>query len=148
MAADRGRLNTALGEIREREPEMKEKADSFMLADVIHSRAKLYRSLMGDAMLTPTALSKHWDALPKEDEARRTQQVNAPAATGLKCVTCNGDKLVLVGTRPAEARPDAPFEEYAPCPECNSHADAGFWRGDGSRFNPPDPSKTRALMRL
>ena len=50
---DRGRLNAALREIREREPDI----ESYPLADLIYERAKLYVEMWPDGGLTPTAVA-------------------------------------------------------------------------------------------
>lgn len=68
-----------------------------------------------------------------------------PALPRPSCSTCGGDLFVFVATRPS-LTPDAPYEEYAPCPDCNPHADAAFRRPDGSEFIPPDPARTRQLL--
>lgn len=75
------------------------------------------------------------------------------------CTTCGDDRFVLVSTRvPSQTpwmkahgiEPDAEtgFEEYAPCPDCNSLADTTFRRADGSLFVGPDPATVKARMRL
>jgi hypothetical protein len=76
------------------------------------------------------------------------------------CPTCHDDRFVLVSLRAPvqtilmkEKELELPedqggIEEYAPCPDCNSMADTGFRRADGSRFVGPDPERVRALMRL
>lgn len=69
----------------------------------------------------------------------------SPALPKAVCTTCGGDLWVLVSTRPSKT-PDAPYEEYAPCPDCNAHTDASFRRPDGSEFIPPDPSRVRQLL--
>lgn len=56
MTAGRGELNVALKTIRAQS----DIEDSYLLADEIHERAKMYGSAMPDVMLTPTALAKHW----------------------------------------------------------------------------------------
>lgn len=56
----RGELNAALRDIRKMEPEVAELEDSYLLADLIRARAKMYRTVFGGVALTPTALSKHW----------------------------------------------------------------------------------------
>lgn len=62
MNVGRGELNAALRDIRAQS----EIEDSYLLADEIHTRAKLYRQVYEGAALTPTALSKHWQRLPEE----------------------------------------------------------------------------------
>jgi len=56
----RGELNAALRDIRKMEPEVASVEDSYLLGDLVHARAKMYRAVFSDAALTPTALSKHW----------------------------------------------------------------------------------------
>ena len=56
----RGELNAALRDIRKMEPEVAKIEDSYILGDLVHARAKMYRAVFSDAALTPTALSKHW----------------------------------------------------------------------------------------
>lgn len=56
----RGELNAALRDIRKMEPEVAAIEDSYLLADLICARAKMYRIVFDGAALTPTALAKHW----------------------------------------------------------------------------------------
>lgn len=128
--AGRGELNSALKSIREQSGI----SDGYLLADEIHVRAKLYREVMPDVMLTPSALAKHWLRVFEESEQRRSRGTNQHA--GLGCETCSGDKFVQVESEP---------ERYAVCPDCNQ-ADASFWRADGTRFVPPDSARVRELM--
>ena len=145
----RGELNGALKSIKEQEPEV---FDNFVLAGIIRERAALYANVMGEGiLLTPSALAKHW--LRVKEQAPKptyTGPVLNPDGTRFVCGTCEGLKMVLVGTRPAPNPVETPepegYEEYAPCPECNTAADATFWRVDGSKFVGPDPYKTRELM--
>jgi hypothetical protein len=140
----RGELNRALKSIREQEPEI---LDGYLLSCEIHDRAKMYHVVMGEEIiLTPSALAKHWKRVKAEMPKTRPTISPSPAADGKAvCQTCNGDKLVLVSTRVAPSS-NSGFDEYAPCPDCNSHADADFWRADGSRFTSPDPALTRVRM--
>lgn len=76
-----------------------------------------------------------------------------------QCETCDGDRFVLVATRPPletqwmavhkiAPNKDVPGnEEYAPCPSCNAGADTTFFRPDGSPFRSPDPAATLRMMR-
>lgn len=130
MTAARGELNAALKSVREQS----QIEDSYLLADEIHVRAKLYRQVMPDVMLTPSALAKHWLRVFEETEQRRSRGTNQHA--GLGCETCSGDKFVQV-----ESGPD----RYAVCPDCST-ADASFWRHDGTRFVPPDSARVREMM--
>ena len=141
MNVDRGRLNAALREIREREPDI----ESYPLADLIYERAKLYVEMWPEGGLTPTALSKHWDALPGLVKQKTKPVVtNAPMRPS-ECGTCGGDRMVPFRERPSK-NPRSPYEEVVPCPDCNSGASVGYWRADGSRFNLPDPAVVRRRL--
>jgi hypothetical protein len=140
---ERGRVNKALKELREVHP------DDYLLADLIHDRARMYRDVYEGAALTPQALVGNWSQLAdKHDEWRKAQVVHTNVyAPDDGCQTCGGDKLIVYSQRPAgmDGVPGTihTYEEFAPCPDCNSGASVGFWRADGSRFNPPDPSQVR-----
>jgi hypothetical protein len=140
----RGELNKALKSIREQEPEIH---DGYLLSCEIHDRAKMYAVVMGDEiLLTPSALAKHWKRVREQLPKPRPQISPSPGAGGIAvCATCDGDKMVVVATRVAP-HSDSGFEEMAPCPDCNSHANADFWRADGSRFTTPDRELTRLRM--
>lgn len=69
-----------------------------------------------------------------------------PALPQKSCSTCGGDLWVLVSTRPS-LTPDSPYEEYAPCPDCNAYTNASFRRPDGSEFVPPDAARVREMLR-
>jgi hypothetical protein len=142
---ERGRINAALKQLRENHP------DDYLLADLIYQRAKFYRDMYEDATLTPQALSGNWSSLPEAHhtwEKAQVEQANVYAPdTG--CETCGDDRLVVYSTRPVEGGVPGTvhaYEEFAPCPQCNSGANVGFWRGDGSRFNGPDPAWVRRKM--
>lgn len=150
--AGRGELNAALKSIREQA----DIPDDYLLAAEIHERAKMYRRAMPEVMLTPTALAKHWVRV--FEEANRTPALasnrSAPVS---ECVTCGGDRFVVVGTRPPLQSPwmkehgitppaNASIEEMAPCPDCNAAANTEFRRFDGSIVRPLDPAKTREMM--
>jgi hypothetical protein len=130
----RGELNGALKSIREQSPEI---TDSYILADEIHTRAKMYRQVMPDVMLTPSALAKHWLRVFEERAQRKTRGVNLQSES-TACPTCGGDRFVLVQVQP---------EGYAPCPDCHGSVDASFWRTDGTRAVPPDPARVREMMK-
>lgn len=145
----RGELNAALASIKKQEPDIH---DSYLLSCEIIDRAKMYVVVMGDEiLLTPSALAKHWkrvrEQMPKSRPSispvvpSRGEGTLGPSV----CETCDGDKMVVVAIRTAP-HSDSGFEEMAPCPECNSGANADFWRGDGSRFTSPDPAMTRMRM--
>lgn len=141
QTAARGELNAALKSIKEQSGI----EDSYLLADEIHVRAKLYRQVMPDVILTPSALAKHWLRVFEEAEQRKTKgtNVHAPAT---HCKTCDGDRFVVVNLRPAKPGiTGANFEEWAACPDCHS-VDASFVRY-GSRFVPPDPARVRQILR-
>jgi hypothetical protein len=138
----RGRVNAALRQLREVTPEL----DSFELSLVIRERAKLWASVYPEIALTPQALTAHWGSLPEKGaEAQRQQAVTTNARVQVECETCGGDRFVVYQTRPS-GNPVSPYEEVAPCPECNSGVNADFWRADGSRFITPDPGQVRARL--
>ena len=133
--AGRGELNAALKSIREQTPELE---DSFLLAAEIHDRAKAYAVVMGEGiLLTPTALAKHWQRVVEQ----APKPTYTPPSSDV-CETCAGDKMVVFRTRADGS------EEMAPCPSCNVNADAGFWRHDSTRFQPPDPARVRERMTM
>ena len=125
--AGRGELNAALKSIREQT----EVEDSYLLADLIHERAKMYREVMPDVLLTPNALAKHWRRVLEESAHRKRPQSTNRPATMTDCQTCGGDRFVLVRLRPQkqtlwmqehgiEPNPSEMHEEYAPCPDCHN----------------------------
>jgi hypothetical protein len=72
------------------------------------------------------------------------------------CLTCGGDRFVVVMTRPAETtdwmrrngfEAQGEYEEMAPCPDCNETADTSFRRADGSEFIGMDPARVREMLR-
>jgi hypothetical protein len=136
----RGELNAALKSIREQS----EIEDGYLLAAEIHDRAKMYRQVFADAVLTPTALSKHWKRVLEESDRPKGSNLHAD----LGCQTCGGDKFVLVNLRAVGDKDVTAvnFEEWAPCPDCN-HSDVSFWRPDGTKFRAPDPGRVREMMR-
>lgn len=62
----RGELNKALMLIREQS----EIEDSYLLSAEIHERAKMYRAVLKNALLTPSALAKHWKRVKEETQRR------------------------------------------------------------------------------
>lgn len=153
--AGRGELNAGLKSIREQSAI----EDSYLLADEIHKRAKLYRKVMPEAMLTPTALAKHWARVYEEMESRRFIDSANIAAKYTPCATCDGDRFVVYSKRKPmttawmeahgiKANEEEMIEEMAPCPDCNSTADTSFHRPDGSQFRSPDPGKVREMLEL
>jgi hypothetical protein len=152
--ANRGELNAALQSIGLQEP--LHSPDSMALADEIHKRAKMYRSVYPDLVLTPPALAKHWRRVLEESERQAKPKATNQHSQATKCELCSGDRFVLVATRPAKStawmeerkrKPNGEMEEYAPCPDCNSGCDASFRRPDGYLVTPPDPSRVREMMR-
>src|SRR5262245_4836329 len=110
----RGELNAALKSIKEQEPEI---FDNYLLSCEITKRAKAYVAFMGKGIApTPPPLAKHWKRVA-DQRPKPTYTPPSPYLT--RCPTCDGHKLVLYATRPAKSREDAPFEEFAPCPDCN-----------------------------
>lgn len=138
----RGALNSALKSIRE-ESKIE---DSYVLADEIHRRAKMYRQVMPDVMLTPNALAKHWLRVYEEAEQRKTKGTNVHAAPS-ECSVCGGDRYVVVNLRAVGDKDIAAvhFEEYAPCYACNSGVDAGFRRYDGTLVRTIDPAQVERM---
>ena len=124
--------------------------DDAELAIVISSKAETYKRAFAGAMLTPTALAKHWpqlDAKLIEQEAQKTTVVSNRIIYPSQCATCEGDRQVLVGYRPPfptlwaiehrskkhphlglqhpdHRKHEDGFEEYLPCPDCNPQARA------------------------
>lgn len=69
--AARGELSIALKSIKQQS----DVEDDYLLADEIHERARMYRSVMGDdVLLTPTALAKHWKRVAEESQRKRRPQ--------------------------------------------------------------------------
>lgn len=151
MSAGRGELNVALKSIREQS----EIDDSYLLADEIHLRAKMYRAAMPEVMLTPTALAKHWMRVFEEAQRKPAMASNIAAAYKA-CPTCDGDKFVVVSMRkPIQSQwmkehkiepSEEMIEEMAPCPDCNMQANTETYRADGSKVRAPDPAKVREMM--
>ena len=137
----RGALNRALSDIRSATEEL----DDGELALVIESKAATYRKVMDGALLTPTALAKHWPSLEgmAAAAAAPTTYVTHDLAY---CTTCEGMRFVFAFYRQPKlsqwmidvaklpkARPPAEWltdpskyveerhghEVYSPCPDCN-----------------------------
>lgn len=154
MEANRGELNVALKSIRAQT----EIEDAYLLAVEIHEKAEAYRAAMPEVMLTPTALAKHWTRVEHEATARRPPVPATNQATpATECDTCGGDRFVPFALRKPtttiwmqqrgiKADEAAMIEEMAPCPHCNSSADTGFRRHDGSYAHPPDPAQVSARL--
>lgn len=67
------------------------------------------------------------------------------------CQTCGGDRMVVYATRPATQtqwmrergiEPKGEFEEYVPCPDCNSDANTSR-----QGFRSPDPAQVRERLK-
>jgi hypothetical protein len=151
--ANRGELNAALQSIGLQEPQ--HEPDSMALADEIHKRAKMYRSVYPDLVLTPPALAKHWRRVLEESERQAKPKATNQHSQATKCELCSGDRFVLVATRPAKStawmeerkrKPNGEMEEYAACYICNSDANVSFSRPDGSRFVGPDPARAKQML--
>lgn len=147
----RGELNKALKSIREQTGI----EDSFALSIEIVERAKLYRGVMEDVMLTPSSLAKHWKRVEEEMRTRsRSKATNQHSSASDKCETCGGDRFVAVGTRPIETtryhrdrglEPKGEDDIVAPCPDCNPRI-VRFRRADGTLVATPDPERVREMM--
>src|SRR5262245_1538560 len=118
MNAGRGELNAALKTIRVLSPLQGE-----LLAGEIEVRCRAYRRLMPTAMLTPTALAKHW--IRCGAELPSTEQTNRSVWT--QCSTCGGDRFVPYSMRKAETsqwmrehglEASGFYDEVASCPDC------------------------------
>lgn len=156
--AARGELNAGLTSIELQEPQLEPK--SMALADEIHRRAVMYRDVMDGAILTPTALAKHWRRVQSETEEKEARARASRPATNrsaqVECQTCGGNRFVFVGTRPVVAtawmkengfEPQGESEETAPCPDCNSGCEPSFRRNNGTMARVPDPAIVRQMMR-
>ena len=119
----RGAMNAALKDIRLGTPDL----DDADLAMVIEGRAEMYRKVMDGALLTPTALSKHWASLEGMLAAqKKAAPVTNASAPPSECERCDGMRFVLAFYRnPGVKTPDAydaerhGHEVYAACPDCN-----------------------------
>jgi len=144
----RGELNAALKSIKEQEPDAA--LDNLLLGGVIRERAALYAQAMGEGiLLTPSALAKHWLRVKQQvPKSTYSGPVLNPDGSAWICQTCDGNRMVLVATRPPENGVEGAggYEEYAPCPDCNAGADTTFWRSDRSRVSCPDPGLVRERM--
>lgn len=137
----RGALNKALSDIRSATSEL----DDEELALVIEAKASTYRKVMDGALLTPTALAKHW---PNLDGMLQAQSAPTTYVTHDRamCTTCDGLRFVHAFFRPpvltqwmvevskhAKATPPARWltdpsqydperhgaDVMTPCPDCN-----------------------------
>jgi hypothetical protein len=77
LEVGRGQLNAALRDIRAQHPSLASTEDSYLLGAEVHDRAKMYRRVFPDVVLTPTALAKHW--LRVEAESTKVSGVNLHA---------------------------------------------------------------------
>jgi hypothetical protein len=137
----RGALNRALSDIRSATTEL----DDGELALVIEAKASTYRRVMDGAILTPTALAKHWPNLDGMLSAQ-TAPVTYVTHDRAYCTTCEGLRFVHAGYRQPtltqwmidvaskpKAKPPAPWlldpslyvperhghDMYRACPDCN-----------------------------
>ena len=137
----RGALNKALADIRSATTDL----DDGELALVIEAKANTYRKVMDGALLTPTALAKHWPNLDGMLEAQ-TAPTTYVTHDRAYCTTCDGLRVVHAGYRQPtltawmaetakkpKAKPPAEWltdpskyiperhghDVYAPCPDCN-----------------------------
>lgn len=155
IQAERGALNKALQQIR---AAVSDELDDADLAVLIRLRGEQYRAAFEGAALTPPALAKHWSRL--EAESKPPPVAYSPPVQGPPryCDTCGGNRMVLVGYRPLvqttwmESKGIEPntrepgYEEWAPCPDCNSEASTDYWRYDRTRFRVMDPGEVRARI--
>ena len=125
MQQGRGELNAALHSIRKQTT-----LTGQLLAGEIQVRARQYRRLMPDVVLTPNALAKHWVRVA--EAAARPTGTNLHAADS-RCPTCTGDRFVPIGD-----------EQWSPCPDCG--VEVSWWRYDGTRAVTLDPARTREMM--
>ena len=100
----RGAMNAALKDIRLASPGL----DDADLAVIIDGKAATYVKVMDGALLTPTALSKHWAALDGMLAAqKRAAPVTNAEAPRVECDTCDGLRFVLAFYRnPGVRTPD------------------------------------------
>ncbi len=142
MSVGRGQLNAGLRDIRSQAGI----EDSYLLADEIHERAKLYREVMPDTMLTPTSLAKHWTRV-KEESAERHKPRGTNQHSTSECATCSGDRFVVVALRKPQttqwmqehnivADESQMIEEMAPCPDCGAVVPGTM-----------DPGRVREMLR-
>jgi hypothetical protein len=119
----RGAMNAALKDIRLASPGL----DDADLAVILDGKAATYVKVMDGALLTPTALSKHWAALDGMLAAqKRAAPVTNAEAPRIQCDTCDGLRFVLAYYRnPGVRTPDQydaerhGHEVMSPCPDCN-----------------------------
>ena len=148
MTVGRGELNAALKSIRDQA----DIPDSYLLADEIHARAKMYREAMPEVMLTPSALAKHWLRVYEEAQKKPPLRTNQ-AAPATACPTCGGDRFVVYSLRkPVQSQwmkdrgiepSEDMIEEMAPCPDCNAKVNTEFYRVDGTTARSPDAGQVR-----
>jgi len=136
---ERGRINKALKELRVFIE------DDYILADAIYEHAKAYKIVYPEIALTPQALTGQWSSILEKAGQKTKPRLTASPSVAVPppgrrvCETCEGDRMVFMGTRDGN-------EEWAPCPDCNSGANADFWRADGSRHRSPDSGVIRARI--
>ena len=79
----RGQLNAALRDIRAQEPAVASIEDSYLLGDLVHERAKMYRAMFLEIALTPNALAKHWLRVKEDAPKKRGANLNAERTSSL-----------------------------------------------------------------
>lgn len=134
---DRGRVNAALKELRAIYPS----STGYAIAVDIRARAEVYRERFSEEiLLTPQGLVGNWGLLdPAAERGRPISAIDTPPSA--VCETCDGLRMVLFNVRADGS------EEMAPCPDCHPNSNAaGWWRYDGTRFNPPESRAIRAAM--
>ena len=128
---ERGRINSALKEIRKLHPDVTDQ----QVAGMIRVRANAWKMVYPQMHLTPQALVGQWSVIVdahKETSVRRVQQTNRPAS-GRDCPECQGDKMVLID------HPDG-YEVAVPCPKCGGARSAS---GDlTGKFHGQDATST------
>ena len=133
----RGALNAALKSIKDQSGI----EDSYLLADEIHQRAKMYRQAMPDVMLTPNALAKHWLRVYQEVEKKKATGMNIhaqPSAAGRATGTGSWwwriapQEADWTGAYEFEITPPAPTATPADPPSSATTAPA-FAHGPGAR---------------
>ena len=137
----RGALNKALSDIRSVTGDLSDGE----LSLVIEAKAWTYRKVMGDALLTPTALAKHWASLDGM-LAAQTAPTSYVSHDRRECTTCDGLRFVhaffrkplltqqmIEQSKLPKAKPPAEWltdpskydeerhghEVMTPCPDCN-----------------------------
>ena len=137
----RGRVNAARKQLADLY------GDIQTLPEMIAERAVAWKVVYPDIPLTPQSITGNWASIipaaelvqdrAKETKADQRKVTNAHAKKG--CQTCGDDHMVSVGYD------SNGNEEVAPCPDCNTSANATYWV-NRRKFTPMDPAKTREMM--